>query len=87
MSDPLLEPFELRHLTLRNRIFSAAHEPAYGENGMPTDRYRLYHEEKAKGGVALTMTAGSACGGRGQSPGVRQPASLRRQHRPCGSNG
>ncbi len=27
---------------------------------MPKDRYRLYHEERAKGGVALTMTAGSA---------------------------
>ena len=27
---------------------------------MPTDRYRLYHVEKAKGGIALTMTAGSA---------------------------
>ncbi len=61
MADPLLEPFQLKHLTLRNRIFSAAHEPAYAEGGMPTDRYRLYHEEKAKGGVALTMTAGSAC--------------------------
>ncbi len=60
MTDPLLEPFQLKHLTLRNRIFSSAHEPAYGEGGMPTDRYRLYHEEKAKGGVALTMTAGSA---------------------------
>lgn len=60
MSDPLLEPFQLKHLKLRNRIFSSAHEPAYGEGGMPTDRYRLYHEEKAKGGVALTMTAGSA---------------------------
>ncbi len=60
MSDPLLEPFVLKHLTLRNRIFSSSHEPAYGVEGMPTDRYRLYHEEKAKGGVALTMTAGSA---------------------------
>jgi 2,4-dienoyl-CoA reductase-like NADH-dependent reductase (Old Yellow Enzyme family) len=60
MSDPLLEPFELKHLTLRNRIFSSSHEPAYAEAGMPTDRYRLYHEEKAKGGVAMTMTAGSA---------------------------
>ncbi|MGA9277316.1 FAD-dependent oxidoreductase [Ilumatobacter sp.] len=60
MSDPLLEPFELKHLTLRNRIFSSSHEPAYADAGMPTDRYRLYHEEKAKGGVALTMTAGSA---------------------------
>ena len=60
MNDPLLEPFELKHLTLRNRIFSSSHEPAYAEAGMPTDRYRLYHEEKAKGGVAMTMTAGSA---------------------------
>ena len=27
---------------------------------MPTERYRLYHAEKARGGIALTMTAGSA---------------------------
>ena len=58
--DPLLQPFQLKHLTLRNRIMSTAHEPAYSEDGMPKDRYRLYHVEKAKGGVALTMTAGSA---------------------------
>ena len=60
MNDPLLDPFTLGNLTLRNRIFSSAHEPAYSEDGMPKDRYRLYHVEKAKGGVALTMTAGSA---------------------------
>ena len=59
-SDPLLQPFQLRHLTLRNRIMSTAHEPAYSEDGLPKDRYRLYHVEKAKGGIALTMTAGSA---------------------------
>lgn len=59
-SDPLLEPFQLGAVTLRNRVFSSAHEPAYSEDGMPKDRYRLYHVEKAKGGVALTMTAGSA---------------------------
>jgi 2,4-dienoyl-CoA reductase-like NADH-dependent reductase (Old Yellow Enzyme family) len=58
--DPLLQPFQLKHLTLRNRVFSSAHEPAYAEGGMPTDRYRLYHVEKAKGGLAMTMTAGSA---------------------------
>lgn len=58
--DPLLQPYQLRHLTLRNRIMSTAHEPAYSEDGMPKDRYRLYHVEKAKGGIALTMTAGSA---------------------------
>ena len=27
---------------------------------MPKDRYRAYHVEKAKGGIALTMTAGTA---------------------------
>jgi 2,4-dienoyl-CoA reductase-like NADH-dependent reductase (Old Yellow Enzyme family) len=59
-NDPLLQPFALRHLTLRNRIMSTAHEPAYSEDGLPKDRYRLYHVEKAKGGIALTMTAGSA---------------------------
>jgi 2,4-dienoyl-CoA reductase-like NADH-dependent reductase (Old Yellow Enzyme family) len=56
----LLQPFRLRHLTLRNRLMSTAHEPSYSEDGMPKDRYRLYHVEKAKGGIALTMTAGSA---------------------------
>jgi 2,4-dienoyl-CoA reductase-like NADH-dependent reductase (Old Yellow Enzyme family)/thioredoxin reductase len=59
-NDPLLQPFQLKHLTLRNRIMVTAHEPAYPEDGMPKARYRAYHAERAKGGVALTMTAGSA---------------------------
>ncbi len=58
--DPLLQPYRLKHLTLRNRIMTTAHEPAYPEEGMPKARYRAYHAERAKGGVALTMTAGSA---------------------------
>ena len=58
--DPLLQPFVLKGLTLRNRVFSSSHEPAYSDGGMPTDRYRLYHVEKAKGGIGMTMTAGSA---------------------------
>ncbi len=59
-SDPLLQPYQLTHLTLKNRIMTTSHEPAYPEDGMPKDRYRLYHLERAKAGVALTMTAGSA---------------------------
>ncbi|GIR61180.1 MAG: hypothetical protein CM15mP66_06280 [Pseudomonadota bacterium] len=59
-SDPLLQPYRIKHLELRNRIMSTAHEPAYSEDGLPKERYRLYHAEKAKGGLALTMTAGSA---------------------------
>ncbi len=68
--DVLLQPFRLKGLTLRNRILSTSHAPAYGEGGMPAQRYQLYHEEKAKGGVALTMFGGSA------SVAVDSPASL-----------
>ncbi len=59
-NDPLLQPYQLKHLTLKNRIMMTSHEPAYPEDGMPKDRYRKYHEVRAKSGVALTMTAGSA---------------------------
>ncbi|SMF54034.1 2,4-dienoyl-CoA reductase [Tistlia consotensis] len=62
--DPLLQPFRLKHLTLRNRIVSTSHEPAYTEDGLPKQRYRAYHEEKAKGGIALTMIGGSSIVGR-----------------------
>ena len=58
--DPLLQPLQIKGLRLRNRVMSSAHEPAYGNDGMPMERYRLYHVEKAKGGLGLTMTAGSA---------------------------
>ncbi len=58
--DPLLESFTLKNLRLRNRVVSTSHEPSYTEDGMPKDRYRLYHVEKAKGGIGLTMMGGSA---------------------------
>ncbi len=60
ISDPLLQPYKLKHLTLKNRIMTTSHEPAYPEDGMPKDKYRAYHVERAKGGIAMTMTAGSA---------------------------
>jgi len=58
-NDPLLREYRLKHLTLRNRFLSTAHEPFFTEDGMPKDRYRLYHVEKARGGIALTMIGGS----------------------------
>lgn len=67
-NDPLLQPFTLKHLRLKNRIFSASHEPSYGENGLPTERYRLYQEEKARGGIGLTMFGGSALVARDCAP-------------------
>lgn len=66
--DPLLQPYQLKHLTLKNRIMITSHEPAYPEDGMPKDRYRAYHEVRAKAGVALTMTAGSAAVSRNSPP-------------------
>jgi len=61
MSDPLLEPFTLKGLRLKNRIFSTAHAPAgfVGPEG-PGLRYALYQEEKARGGIGLTMFGGSS---------------------------
>lgn len=67
-SDVLLSPYRLKHLTLRNRIIVTAHEPAYPEDGMPKARYRAYHAERARGGVAMTMTAGSGAVARDSPP-------------------
>ncbi len=66
--DPLLQPYTLKHLTLKNRIMTTAHEPAYPEDGMPKDRYRAYHAERARAGVAMAMTAGSAAVSRNSPP-------------------
>lgn len=66
--DPLLQPYQLKHLTLKNRLMITSHEPAYPEDGMPKDRYRAYHVERARAGVALTMTAGSASVARDSPP-------------------
>ena len=67
-NDPLLQPYQLKHLTLRNRLMLSSHEPAYPEEGMPKGRYRAYHVERAKAGIALTMTAGSVAVSRDSPP-------------------
>ena len=56
----LLTPFRLRHVRFRNRVMSTSHAPGYVEDRHPKLRYQLYHEEKAKGGIALTMFGGSS---------------------------
>ena len=63
MSDytELLSPFRLRHLLIRNRVMSTGHAPGItSDGGMPGERYQLYHEEKAKGGIGLTIFGGSS---------------------------
>ncbi|QRM36146.1 NADH:flavin oxidoreductase [Microvirga sp. VF16] len=58
--DPLLQPLTIRKLTLRNRIMSTSHACGLEEGGMPGEAYQLYHAEKAKGGLALSMFGGSS---------------------------
>lgn len=58
--DPLLQPLTIKHVTFKNRIMSTSHACGLPEDGLPQDRYQRYHEEKAKGGIALTMFGGSS---------------------------
>ena len=58
--DPLLQPFRLKNLVLRNRIMSTSHACGLHEGELPKEAYQIYHEEKAKGGIALTMFGGSS---------------------------
>ncbi len=59
-AEALLKPLALKGLTIRNRVMSTSHAPGYGEDGKPKERYQLYHAEKAKGGIGLTMFGGSS---------------------------
>ena len=58
--DPLLQPLTIKHITFKNRVMSSSHACGLPEDGFPKDRYQSYHEEKAKGGIALTMFGGSS---------------------------
>ena len=71
-ADPLLRPLQIRHLTLRNRIMSTSHASTLDVGGLPLERYQRYHEEKAKGGLALTMFGGSSMVSRDSSWGGGQ---------------
>lgn len=50
----------LKHLTLRNRIVSTSHAPDLRRGRVAEGPLPVYHREKARGGVALTMIGGSA---------------------------
>lgn len=71
-SDPLLQPLQLKKLLFRNRIMSTSHASTLDDGGMPKERYQRYHEEKAKGGIALTMFGGSSMVSRDSSWGTGQ---------------
>lgn len=58
--DPLFRPLTIKRLTLRNRFMSTSHACGLEEDGMPGEAYQRYHQEKARGGLALTMFGGSS---------------------------
>lgn len=59
-NDPLFQPLKIRGLELRNRVMSTSHACGLEEGGMPAEAYQRYHEEKARGGLALSMFGGSS---------------------------
>jgi mycofactocin system FadH/OYE family oxidoreductase 2 len=58
--DLLLSPMRIRHLEVKNRIAVTAHATGLNPDGYPSDRFIAYNVEKAKNGVGLLMTMGSA---------------------------
>ena len=75
-SDPLLQPYRLKHLTLKNRLMITSHEPAYPEDGMPKERYRAYHVERARARHRDDDDRRVGLGRPRQPAGVQQPPRL-----------
>ena len=44
-NDPLLIPYKIKNLEIKNRIMTSAHEHSYAEDGFPKERYRSYHAQ------------------------------------------
>ena len=53
----LFTPFKIRNVEFRNRVMVTAHLTCFADEGMPTEREAAYFAERAKGGVALMVTA------------------------------
>ena len=60
VKDPLLRPLTIKKTVFRNRVISTSHACGLQKDGFPQDAYQAYHEEKARGGLALSMFGGSS---------------------------
>ncbi len=65
--DPLLTPFQLRHLKLRNRIVMSPMTRGFSPDGVPGQNVADYYERRAERNVGLIITEGT---------GVDHPAAL-----------
>jgi 2,4-dienoyl-CoA reductase-like NADH-dependent reductase (Old Yellow Enzyme family) len=51
----LFSPFQLKRVTMANRIFSTGHDTDLGRNGLPTDALIAYQRARARGGAGLIV--------------------------------
>ena len=58
--EAIFQPITLNRVTIANRLVSTPHSELYAEDGKTTERYIRYHEEKARGGIGLTMGGASS---------------------------
>jgi 2,4-dienoyl-CoA reductase-like NADH-dependent reductase (Old Yellow Enzyme family) len=58
--DVLFRPFQLKSLTLPNRIVMAPMTRAFSPDGIPGDNVAAYYERRAKAGVGLILSEGTA---------------------------
>ncbi len=59
MSNPLFQPFQLKGLTLPNRILMAPMTRSFSPGGIPGDDVAAYYRRRAEGGVGLIITEGT----------------------------
>ena len=67
MTDVLFQPFQLKSLTLKNRIVMAPMTRSFSPDGVPTAEVAAYYRRRAEGQVGLIVSEGT---------GVDRPASL-----------
>ena len=59
MTSPLFRPFQLKSLSLPNRIVMAPMTRSFSPGGMPGDNVTEYYRKRAAGGVGLIVTEGT----------------------------
>ncbi|MXV51255.1 12-oxophytodienoate reductase [Pedobacter sp. HMF7647] len=58
-TDSLFRPFNLKSLSIKNRIVMAPMTRSFSPNGVPTDDVAAYYRKRAEGGVGLILSEGT----------------------------
>lgn len=70
--DALFRPFQVKSLTLPNRIVMAPMTRSFSPNGIPTSDVAAYYRRRAEGGVGLIVTEGTVV----ERPAARNDANV-----------